>query len=199
VTIYDIVTDGEQTWIVMEPLFGRTLADMIGGDGRLSVTLVTDIGLRLLDVLQAAHGGGIVHCDVKPANVHLCDSGRVVLTDFGIAHRIREGAAAGPDFFAGSPGYTAPERLRGHIPEPASDFFSLGATLFAAVEGRPPFRGGSSLVDAVFAVVEGEPASFLHAGPLQPIIEGLLVKDPAHRLTGEQARTALDECRRQLG
>jgi eukaryotic-like serine/threonine-protein kinase len=95
-----------------------------------------------------------------------------------------------PDANVGrQPLYTAPERLRGGKPDPASDLFSLGATLFAAVEGKPPFNG-TSLFDTVVAVVDGEPAPFLHAGPLRPVIEGLLAKNPGDRL-GQQARTAL--------
>lgn len=86
--------------------------------------------------------------------------------------------------------YTAPERLRGGDPMPASDLFSLAATLFSSVEGRPPFSG-DSLFDTVAAVVHGEPAPYLHSGPLQPVLAGLLAKSPADRLTGEQARMAL--------
>ena len=190
VTIYDVVTDEGHHWIVMEALLGRTLAEVIADDGPLPIEQVVAIGLRLLEVLQAAHRAGIVHCDVKPANVHLCDDGRVVLTDFGIAHRMLDGAGGTTQIFAASPVYTAPERLRGRTPEPASDLFSLGATLFAAVEGRPPFSG-TSLFDTVVAVVDHEPTPCLYAGPLQPIIEGLLAKDPVDRLAEEQARVAL--------
>jgi eukaryotic-like serine/threonine-protein kinase len=151
---------------------------------------VTAIGLRLLDVLQAAHRVGIVHCDVKPANVHICNDGRVALTDFRIAHRVLEEAGDTTQVLAASPVYAAPERLRGRTPEPASDLFSLGATLFAAVEGRPPFRG-TSLLDIVVAVVDGDPAPFQHAGRLQPVLEGLLAKNTADRLTADRARLAL--------
>lgn len=197
VTIYDVVTHNRRTWIVMEPLSGRTLAESITAEGRLSIARVAHIGLRLLDVLMAAHRVGILHCDVKPANVHLCDDGRVVLTDFGIACSMLDAASDRTNMLAGSPLYTAPERLRGGNPEPASDMFSLGATLFAAVEGKPPF-GGSTLFDTVIAVVEGEPAPCLHAGPLRPVIQGLLAKNPADRLTGEQARMALLDLQQQL-
>jgi eukaryotic-like serine/threonine-protein kinase len=197
VTIYDVVTDNSRTWMVMEPLSGRTLAESITMEGSLSVARVTQIGLRLLDVLMAAHRVGILHCDVKPANVHLCDDGRVVLTDFGIACSMLDEASDRTQMLAGSPLYTAPERLRGGNPEPACDMFALGATLFAAVEGKPPFSG-SSLFNTVVAVVEGEPAPCLRAGPLRPVIEGLLAKNPADRLTGEQARTALVDIQHEL-
>ena len=192
VAIYDVVNDDIESWIVMEPLFGRTLADVVAVEGPLPIAQVTGIGLRLLSVLETAHRVGIVHSDVKPPNVHLCEDGRVVLTDFGIACNMLDEASHRTQVFAASPVYTAPERLRGAKPEPASDLFSLGATLFAAVEGKPPFSG-ASLFDTVVAVVEGEPAPFMHAGSLRPVIEGLLAKNPADRLTGEQARVALLE------
>jgi serine/threonine protein kinase len=190
ITIYDVINDESESWIVMEPLFGRTLAEVIAVEGPLPIARVTGIGLRLLNVLEAAHGVGIVHSDVKPANVHLCDDGRVVLTDFGIAYNMLDKATDRTQVIAASPVYTAPERLRGSEPEPASDLFSLGATLFAAVEGTSPFSG-ASLFDTVVAVVESEPAPFTYAGSLRPVIEGLLAKNPADRLTGGQTRIAL--------
>jgi serine/threonine protein kinase len=197
VTIYDLVTDDGQNWIVMEPLFGRTLAEAIAVEGPLPSAQVTRIGLHLLNVLQTAHRVGILHCDVKPANVHLCDDGRVVLTDFGIACSILDEPSDRTQMLAGSPVYTAPERLRGRNPEPASDLFSLGATLFDAVEGRPPFSG-TSLFDTVIAVAEGKPATDRHAGPLRPVIDGLLAKDPADRPAADETRMALLDVQREL-
>lgn len=196
VTVYDVVTEDSRSWIVMERLAGRTLAELINMDGALSVTRVTRIGLRLLDVLLAAHRAGMLHCDVKPANVHL-DGGRVVLTDFGIACSMLDETSDRTQFLAGSPLYTAPERLRGGKAEPASDMFSLGATLFTALEGTSPFCG-SSIFEIAVAVVERESAPCLHGGPLRAVIEGLLVKNPVQRLSGEQARMALLGIQRQL-
>ena len=122
VTIYDVVVDDGHHWIVMEPLFGRTLAEAIAGEGHLSVAQVTAIGIRLLDVLEAAHRVGILHCDVKPANVHICSDGRVVLTDFGIARRMMDETGDNTQVFAASPVYAAPERLRGGPPSPRPTF-----------------------------------------------------------------------------
>jgi serine/threonine protein kinase len=197
VTIYDVVTDDSQNWIVMEPLFGRTLAEAIAVEGPLPIAQVTGIGLHLLNVLQEAHRVGILHCDVKPANVHLCDDGRVVLTDFGIACSILDEPSDRTQMLAGSPVYAAPERLRGSKPEPESDLFSFGATLFDAVEGRPPFSG-PSLFATVLAVAEGEPAPYQHAGPLRPVIEGLLAKDPTDRRGANETRMALLDVQREL-
>jgi serine/threonine protein kinase len=196
VTIYDLVTDDSRNWIVMEPLSGQTLAELIIAEGPLSIARVTHVGLGLLDVLMAAHRLGILHCDVKPANVHLCDDGRVVLTDFGIACSMLDEASDRAQMLAGSPLYTAPERLRGGKPGPASDMFSLGATLFTALEGKSPFSG-SSLFEITVAVVEGKPTPCVHAGPLRPVIEGLLAKNPVDRPTGEEARTALLHLKQQ--
>ena len=188
VGIYDVVEDGSCPWIVMEPLSGRTLREALLADGPLPVDEVTRIGLALLDVLQATHDAGVVHLDVKPGNVHLCDDARVVLTDFGIACAIDDVPSAGT--LAGSPAYVAPERVDSGEFGPAADLYSLGATLFAAVEGRPPFDRGSA--HATFtAVVTDAPAPFEHAGKLRPVIEGLLAKDPGRRLDADQARAAL--------
>jgi serine/threonine protein kinase len=190
VAIYDLVKEDGRPWIVMELLSGRSLAQTLNADGPLSIEQVTRVGLRLLDVLQATHRAGIVHRDVKPGNVHLCHGGRVVLTDFGIACAAQDDTSVAEYTFAGSPAYAPPERYRGETPKPASDLFSLGATLFTAVEGRPPFDRGD-LLATLTAVAEDAPAPFLRAGRLRPVIEGLLAKDPQRRLNADQARAAL--------
>jgi serine/threonine protein kinase len=146
-------------------------------------------------VLQATHRAGLVHRDVKPGNVHLCGGGRVVLTDFGIASTI-EDAAPTASMFPGTPAYVSPERLDGGDSGPASDLFSLGATLFTAVEGRPPFDRGSLLATLTAVLLDG-PAPFLRAGPLRPVIEGLLAKDPGQRLSADHARAALRTIQRE--
>ena len=197
VRIYDIVQEKGWPWIVMEPLPGRTLQQALDTAGPLPVRQVTGVGLRLVDVLQATHRAGLVHRDVKPGNVHLCGGGRVVLTDFGIASTI-EDAAPTASMFPGTPAYVSPERLDGGDSGPACDLFSLGATLFTAVEGRPPFDRGS-LLATFTAVLVDRPAPFLRAGPLRPVIEGLLAKDPGRRLSAAQARAALRAIQREHG
>jgi serine/threonine protein kinase len=189
VKIHDIVEENGCPWIIMELLSGRTLDETVTAAGPLPVHQVTRVGLCLLDVLQATHHAGIVHRDVKPGNVYLCAGGRVVLTDFGIACSIADAApATGP--FRGSPPYLSPELLDGGQAGPASDLYSLGATLFAGVEGRPPFDG-DSLLAMLAAMANEAPAPFLRAGPLRPVIEGLLAKDPGRRMNAGQARAAL--------
>jgi eukaryotic-like serine/threonine-protein kinase len=197
VRIYDIVQEEGCPWIVMEPLPGRTLQQALNATGPLSARQVTRVGLRLVDVLQATHRAGIVHRDVTPGNVHLCGGGRVVLTDFGIACTIDDSSPPA-GLFPGTPAYVSPERLDGGDSGPACDLFALGATLFTAVEGRPPFDRGS-LLATMTAVLVDEPAPFRRAGPLRPVIEGLLAKDPGRRLSAGQARAALRAIQREHG
>src|SRR5689334_18049797 len=195
VRIYDLVQEKGWPWIVMEPLPGRTLQQALDAAGPLPLQQVTRVGLRLVDVLQATHRAGIVHRDVTPGNVHLCGGGRVVLTDFGIASAISDAVPAAGRF-PGTPAYVSPERLDGGDTGPAGDLFSLGATLFTAVEGRPPFDRGS-LLATLTAVLVDRPAPFLRAGPLRPVIEGLLAKDSERRLNAGQARAALRTIQRE--
>lgn len=198
VRILDVVGEGDAPWIVMEALRGRTLAELIEAKGRWPVRRVARLAHRLLEVVRAVHRAGVIHRDIKPANVYLCDSGRVVLIDFGIAcpvdgQQIREPIGA----FVGSPSYMAPELLRGGRPTPASDLFALGATLFATVEGRPPFERGD-VQATVSAVIEDSPAPFAHAGQLRPVIAGLLAADARQRPTAVQALNDLAGLERQL-
>ncbi len=197
VKVYDVIEDFGDHWIVMELLSGRTLAETVASAGPLPAAVVRRIALQLVDALRAVHRAGLVHSDVKPANVQLCDGGRLVLTDFGIATEIDDERTLSSVAMAGSPAYMSPERARGDAVGPASDLFSLGATLFAAVEGRSPFGAGNPLSTLV-AVVEARPGPFVNAGPLRPIIEGLLAKDPADRLTPDQTIAALHSSARTL-
>ncbi len=190
VKVYDVVEDAGDHWIVMEFLSGRTLADALASDGPLPMAEVRRIAQHLVDALRAVHRAGVVHSDVKPANVQLCDDGRVVLMDFGIATAVDDQQTLSSEAMAGSPAYMSPERARGDAVGPASDLFSLGATLFAAVEGKSPFGAGDPFSTLV-AVVGSPPGPFVNAGPLRPIIEGLLAKAPADRPTVDQAALAL--------
>ena len=190
VTVYDVVEHDGAPFLVMELVEARTLADVVREDGPLSPQQTARVGLALLGALEAAHARGIVHRDVKPSNVMVRDDGRVVLTDFGIATSTGDSSLTSTGLLLGSPAYIAPERARGRPPEPPSDLWSLGATLFTAVEGRPPFSGDEPIL-TVTAVVTGEHEPFVAAGPLEPVLEGLLEKDPALRLDAARARTLL--------
>jgi len=196
VRVYDVVEDDDRPWIVMELLDARSLAEVIRADGPLSPAQTAAVGLQVLDALVAAHRGGVLHRDVKPGNVLLESpgppEGRVVLTDFGIATSPDETAMTTTGLLVGSPAYMAPERARGNSLGPQSDLWSLGATLYTAVEGRPPFDKGAALA-TLAAVVEEPPQPCVAAGPLRPVLEGLLEKDPARRLNAAEARRQLTE------
>jgi hypothetical protein len=146
----------------------------------------------VLGAIEAAHRAGVRHRDVKPANVLLGDDGRVVLTDFGIATIEGDGIITSSDLVLGSPQYMSPERVRDGTTLPASDLWSLGATLYTAVEGRPPYKR-ASVVETLTAVAADEPTPAERAGVLEPVLDGLLRKDPAARIDVEETRRLLEE------
>ncbi|MFB6786412.1 serine/threonine-protein kinase [Streptomyces olivaceus] len=190
VTVHDVATFDGRPWIVMEFVRGRSLADVIGAEGALPSAEAARIGVEVLAALRAAHGAGVLHRDVKPANVLLADEGRVVLTDFGIATVEGDTALTLTGEVVGSPEYVAPERALGRTPGAASDLWSLGVLLYAAVQGRSPFRRTTALA-TLRAIVDDAPPAPHRAGPLAPVIEGLMHKDPGKRMTAEQAEREL--------
>jgi eukaryotic-like serine/threonine-protein kinase len=190
VTVYDVVEEDGAPYLVMELVEARTLSDVVRADGPLSPQRTAQVGLSLLGALETAHAQGILHRDVKPSNVLVRDDGRVVLTDFGIATTAGDSSLTSTGLLLGSPAYIAPERARGEEPGPPSDLWSLGATLFTAVEGKPAFDGGEPML-TVTAVATGEHAPYVAAGALVPVLDGLLEKDPARRLDARRARQLL--------
>lgn len=190
VRIFDVAEEEGRPWIVMEVLTGCTLAQEIRDNGPLSPVRAASIGLALLDALEAAHRVGVVHRDVKPGNVQLCEDGRVVLTDFGIASSASDSSITRTGEVVGSPAYMSPERARGESLGPASDLFSLGATLYHAVEGQAPFDRGTP-VATLTAVVHDSPGSFSASGPLRPVLVGLLAKRAEERWEPARVRAAL--------
>lgn len=186
VTVYDVATEDGRPWIVMEVVRGLSLADQLDAEGSLSPQEAAHIGAEVLSALRAAHEAGVLHRDVKPANVLLSNDGRVVLTDFGIATVEGSSALTMTGELIGSPEFLAPERALGRTPGPESDLWSLGVLLYATVEGNSPFRQNTPL-STLRAIVDEELPPPLRAGPLTPVIEGLLRKDPADRVTAEQA------------
>src|SRR6476661_315996 len=161
-TVYDVIEEDGRPWLVMEHV----------------------------SALEAAHGAGIVHRDVKPANVLVGQNGHACLTDFGIATTTGDSSLTTHGALIGSPSYMAPERVYGEEPRPPVDLWSLGATLYAAVEGRPPFARGEAMA-TMMSVVSEHPAPMLRAGPLEPVLTGLLTKDPAARSDAARAREQL--------
>src|SRR4051794_5844191 len=191
VTVYDVVEQDDRPWIVMQLLPPRTLADVVAASGSLPPAAVAAIGLDLVDALQAAHRAGVLHRDVKPANVLLTEGG-AVLTDFGIATVDDDPALTSTGMLVGSPAFMAPERARGERPSPASDLWSLGATLFAATEGDSPFRRDGQLPTLSAVLTEPVPPA-VHAGPLQPVLAALLQRDPARRPDADHTRRLLKD------
>jgi serine/threonine protein kinase len=189
VTVYDVVEEDGRPWIVMELLPSRTLADVLAVDGPLAPPAVARIGLDLLDALTAAHEAGVVHRDVKPGNILLAD-GRAVLVDFGIAMVDGDASLTSTGLLLGSPAFMAPERARGEKPTPASDLWSLGATLFTAVEGDAPFRRDGQLPTLAAVVTQDAPPAE-HGGPLRLLLAGLLARDAADRPTAAEVRAQL--------
>ncbi len=192
VQVYDVVTEGGRPWIVMELLHARSLADVILGDGPLAPRAVAKIGVALLGALEVAHSAGVLHRDVKPANVLICTDGRCVLTDFGVARMPAESNLTTPGMVLGSPHFISPERAVGGPFGPPSDLFSLGVSMFTAVEGRPPFDRGDPF-ETMRAVVEDQPIRPVRSGALAPVLYGLLEKDPGKRWDVPTARRALRE------
>jgi serine/threonine protein kinase len=188
--LYDVVEEGGKPWLVMELVDARSLQDIVEERGPLEPAAVARIGLDVLDALAAAHDAGIVHRDVKPANVLVQDDGRGCLTDFGIATTTGDSSLTTRGALIGSPSYMAPERANGERPGPAADLWSLGATLYTAVEGRAAFDREEA-VATLLSVVSEEPAPMLRAGPLEPVLRGLLTKDPARRSSIAAARREL--------
>ncbi|MGX6602606.1 protein kinase domain-containing protein [Micromonosporaceae bacterium Da 78-11] len=182
VRVYDVVHAEGLPWIVMEYVPSRSLHQVINEDGPFAPVAAARIGLDVLDALTAAHRAGVLHRDVKPHNVLIGTDGRVVLTDFGLATFVDDGSITGPGLVVGSPQYVSPERARDGASTVESDLWSLGATLYAAVEGRSPYARDSAMA-TLMALATEPPDPPVRAGLLSPVLTGLLRHDPAARLT----------------
>jgi serine/threonine protein kinase len=190
VTVHDVVEEDGRPWIVMELVRAWSLEQAVRQSGPLPVVQAAEIGIRVLDAIRHAHAAGILHRDVKPGNV-LLTADRVVLTDFGIAAIEGDVSITQTGLLMGSPAYIPPERLQGRPITHAADLWSFGATLYAAVEGRPPYEGADA-VAVLGAVLTQEPNRPQRAGALLPVIEGLLRKNPADRIAAAQVAEMLE-------
>ncbi|MEU7651975.1 protein kinase [Micromonospora taraxaci] len=190
VRIFDVLrTDGDP-WIVMEYVASKSLQDTLAEDGPVSVARTVEIGLGVLGALSAAHKAGVMHRDVKPGNVLLGEDGRVVLTDFGLATIPGDPNVTRTGMVLGSPAYISPERARDGTAGPEADLWSLGATLYAAVEGKSPYARPSAIGTLAALATEPIPPP-KNAGPLKAVLNGLLRKDPNERITAEVAERLL--------
>jgi hypothetical protein len=198
VTIYDLLTEAGRPQIVMELVPSPSLQDLITEEGPLPPDRVAEIGLAVVGALRAAHTAGVLHRDVTPSNVLVGADGRVVLTDFGGARHEGDPRITATGQLVGSPGHIAPELAQGTARAgPAADLWSLGVTLYTALEGRPPYQEDNILA-LLTAARTKDPAPMRNAGPLAPVIRGLMARDPADRLSGEQAEKILREVRDEL-
>jgi eukaryotic-like serine/threonine-protein kinase len=186
IRVYDVVEDDGRPWIVMPLLHYPSLSQVLREHGPLSLRRAARIGAQILEAIQAAHAAGVLHRDVKPGNVLLGPEDQVVLTDFGMAVADGSTALTTSGVLIGSPAYMSPERASGEPADRAADMWSLGATLYAAVEGRSPFDREGALA-TLTAVVTSLPDPPTRAGSLWPVISGLLRKDPAKRMGAADA------------
>ncbi|MFG1642381.1 serine/threonine-protein kinase [Amycolatopsis sp. NPDC049252] len=200
IILHDVARENDQPFVVMELLPSRSLAHILRDHGPLTVEQAAAMGIAVASALEAAHAAGITHRDVKPGNVLVASDGRIKLTDFGIARNVSEATMTRTGIMLGSPAYIAPEVASGGPVTPAADLWGLGATLFAAVEGAPPYDADGDPLETVGKVVNGKVPK-PKAGPLADVISALMRKEPdkritlrdvRHRLYPLQTKTALD-------
>ncbi|MEU6039570.1 protein kinase [Actinomadura sp. NPDC047616] len=192
ITVYDVVEEDGRPWIIMELLRAPSLDQIIKSEGPLEPRRAAELGRQMLAALHAAHEAGVLHRDVKPSNVLVSRGDRAVLTDFGIATSAGDATLTQTGLVMGSPAYIAPERARGRTAGPASDLWSLGVTLYAMLHGKSPFERSEPMA-ALVAVISEEPDPPENAGPLTPVIEGLLRKNPDQRMDAIEAGALLDD------
>lgn len=188
--VFDAFEEDGRAWIVMEYVPSRSLQEILDDEGPQTPQRTAEIGLEVLAALRAAHAAGVRHRDVKPANVLLGTDGRVVLTDFGVAAVDGESLTTSSGMVVGSPQYMSPERVRDGAASAAADLWSLGATLYAAVEGQPPYAR-RSVMETITAIATQDPVPARRAGPLAPVLEGLLRRDPAARTDAAETEKRL--------
>ena len=193
VSVYNFVVDPDTDarWLVMEYVDGTDLAQLVRDEGPLSPADAAPLLWQAADALVAAHAAGIVHRDVKPSNILVDRSRRVKLTDFGIARIAGDPALTQTGLVTGSPAYLAPEVAAGDRGDEAVDVWSLGATLFHALSGRPPYDIGDHLLGGLYRIVNDEPPRLAGAGWMGPLLEATLVKDPARRWRMAEVRDYL--------
>ncbi len=197
IAMYDVALDRGEPWLVMEYLQSRSLAQVLHMTGSMPPRQVAQIGAQVADALAEAHESGIIHRDIKPGNILIANRGRasgtVKLSDFGIARAKDDGQASQAGIITGTPAYFAPEVARGAEPSEASDLYSLGATLYTAIEGKPPFGVDDDSIALLHKVARGQINKPTHDGPLTAVVLDMLQPSPKRRPSLEEARDRLAE------
>ena len=191
VSVYDVVDDNGQPVLVMEYVPSRSLSAVLDERGTLEPIEVARIGSQIAIALTAAHTAGIVHRDIKPGNVLLAEDGTVKITDFGISRATGDVTVTATGMLAGTPAYLAPEVAKGENPGPPSDVFSLASTLYAAVEGYPPFGHSDNTLALLHAVAACRTIPAKQAGPLTGLLAQMLRSNPEERPTMSETSRAL--------
>ena len=199
VHVFDLVNEDEGQWLVMEYVEGQTLAAMIRTEGAMSPDRAAALVGQAADALAAAHAAGIVHRDVKPSNMLVGGTDEVKLSDFGIARAEADPSLTQTGLVTGSPAYLSPEVASGHMATTASDVWSLGATLYHALSGQPPYEVGENLMGALYRIVHEEPPRLADAGWLAPLLEATMTKEPDDRWSMAQVRDFLHSHGRVAG
>jgi eukaryotic-like serine/threonine-protein kinase len=194
VAVFNLVVDADtdSRWLVMEYVEGSTLAQLVRDRGPLTPDEAAPLIRQVADALVAAHAVGIVHRDVKPSNILVDRHRQAKLTDFGIARVAADPALTQTGFLTGSPAYLAPEVASGERGGEPVDVWSLGATLFHVLAGRPPYDIGDNVLGGLYKVVHDEPPRLAQAGWLAPLLAGTMERDPARRWSMTQVRDFLD-------
>src|SRR6478735_11401379 len=198
VTVYDVAEDGGRPWIVMQLVHAQSLDQVLGDSGPLSPRRAAEMARQLLSALSVAHAAGVMHRDVKPSNVLIGANDQAVLTDFGIATFADDPKLTQTGMVMGSPGFTAPERIRGEDASPASDLWSLGATVYAAVEGHGPFEQRGGAITTMSAIINEDAPEAPTAGALGPVIAALLRREPGDRPDASAAARMIADVLPQL-
>ncbi|MDP2772255.1 MAG: serine/threonine-protein kinase [Nocardioides sp.] len=186
VAIFDLVDEDDQQWLVMEYVEGSTLSELVRSNGALSPDQAAEIIVQAAEALAAAHEAGIVHRDVKPSNILVTPDGQVKLSDFGIARAEADASLTQTGLVTGSPAYISPEVASGRQATDLSDVWSLGATLYHALTGRPPYDIGDNVIGGLYRIVHEEPPRLTDAGWLTPLLASSMVVDPHERWSMQQ-------------
>jgi len=199
IALFDVAEDDGDPILVMEFLPSKSLSAVLAERGTLPPTEAAEIGAQVAEAIAAAHAVGIAHRDIKPGNILLAENGTVKITDFGISRALDDGTVTTQTgMLAGTPAYLAPEIARGDDSSRASDVFSLGSTLYHAVEGRPPFGTNTNPLALLHAVASGNVPPPRNAGPLEPALMSLMKVEPSERPTMKEAAEALASAATQI-